>query len=339
MAEPSEHEKRIRDFRETAQNVLEWTEESLVRRGDLGSTGCFEELRPRFGRILGRFGRLKACLLDNVPYGVLQKLNALGNRALSVFERINLYSTEDPNARQVRRQLGSDVDGFDLESYELAAKVFATEESRDEELEQLRQGLREESNALSNVKQRAEDVLQETHDVLAQARAVVAEAGVSQHAMHFKEAANEYSKNGKRWLTATVISAVLAVGYTVFLFWLYMEYGNPDVKTGHSIQLAILKLLPLSILYSGLLWCAKNYRSQRHNYVISKHRHDALSTFEAFVKAAGDEQTKNAVLIQATQAVFSPQASGFVSQDLEGVQGPQVIELFRHATGAGKDSG
>jgi hypothetical protein len=43
--------------------------------------------------------------------------------------------------------------------------------------------------------------------------------------------------------------------------------------------------------------------------VVDQHRQNALSTFETFMKAASDEQMKNAVLLQATQAILTPQAT------------------------------
>jgi hypothetical protein len=71
------------------------------------------------------------------------------------------------------------------------------------------------------------------------------------------------------------------------------------------------------------------YRSQWHNHVVNKHRQNALSTFETFVKAASDEQTKNAVLIQATQCIFSQQPTGFVAHDSDGAPSPQILEIVR----------
>jgi hypothetical protein len=82
-------------------------------------------------------------------------------------------------------------------------------------------------------------------------------------------------------------------------------------------------------LFAGVVWMGRIYRAHRHNYVINKHRQNALSTFETFAKAAADEQTKAAVLLQATQSIFSLQQSGYLSQESESAGYPQVLEIIR----------
>jgi hypothetical protein len=52
------------------------------------------------------------------------------------------------------------------------------------------------------------------------------------------------------------------------------------------------------------------------------------------VKAAeGDQETKNAVLLQATQSIFSPQSTGYPKGEGEPRQGSHLIEIFRGLTG------
>ncbi len=65
--------------------------------------------------------------------------------------------------------------------------------------------------------------------------------------------------------------------------------------------------------------------------MVNRHRQNALSTFEAFVKAASDDDTKNAVLLRATEAIFSLAPSGYVERQSEGQMTPQVIEVLRAA--------
>jgi len=65
---------------------------------------------------------------------------------------------------------------------------------------------------------------------------------------------------------------------------------------------------------------------------VNQHRQNALSTFETFVKAAADDQTKGAVLLQATQAIFTPQVTGFIAQESDSGGPAQVLEIFRSAS-------
>lgn len=53
-------------------------------------------------------------------------------------------------------------------------------------------------------------------------------------------------------------------------------------------------------------------------------------TFDVFVKAASaDDQTKNAVLLQATQCIFSPQSAGCLASEKEPEGSSQLVELVR----------
>jgi hypothetical protein len=48
------------------------------------------------------------------------------------------------------------------------------------------------------------------------------------------------------------------------------------------------------------------------------------------VKAAVEDQAKDAVLIQATQCIFSPQQTGYVTGESEAGSIPQVLEIVRN---------
>jgi hypothetical protein len=65
------------------------------------------------------------------------------------------------------------------------------------------------------------------------------------------------------------------------------------------------------------------------NYILNRHRQNALDTFETFVTATADNQNKDAVLLQATQTIFSAQNSGFINQDSESPNLSPLLELIK----------
>jgi hypothetical protein len=78
---------------------------------------------------------------------------------------------------------------------------------------------------------------------------------------------------------------------------------------------------------------AKNYRTHRHLVVVNQHRQSALRTFEAFIKAAsGDDQTKNAVLLEATRCIFAPANTGYLGGEEENPSN-RIIEIFKTVGG------
>jgi len=177
-----------------------------------------------------------------------------------------------------------------------------------------------------------DSVLQDTISTLEKVRRAAAEVGVSQHATHFKEAANDHARKSIYWLCATLLAAAITVGWGIATFFIH-PLGSPPNNpptTAQVIQFSLAKLIILSSLYYALVWCARNYRAQRHNFIVNKHRQNALSTFETFVKAAQDDpETKNAVLLQATQSIFSAQPSGYIRDESESESPNKIIEILR----------
>ena len=88
-----------------------------------------------------------------------------------------------------------------------------------------------------------------------------------------------------------------------------------------------IKILICGVLISATLWAGEIYRAHRHNYLVNKHRADALTTFETFVRGTSEPQTKDAVLIQATQCIISSQPSGYIAQENDGGVYKKIFEL------------
>jgi hypothetical protein len=168
-------------------------------------------------------------------------------------------------------------------------------------------------------------LVSEMESTLQKVRQAAAEVGVAQHATHFKDEAEAHEKQAGKWLTRTVWAAIATIGWGAASFFIH-----PENETAKIIQFAVAKLIILSALYYALVWCARNYNAHRHNYVVNKHRQNSLSTFETFVKAAGDDvDTKNAVLLQATQSIFSGQASGYIGKESDSETPNKFIEIMR----------
>lgn len=156
-------------------------------------------------------------------------------------------------------------------------------------------------------------------------------------AVHFRDAAKSYVIASYVWLSVTAALPLL----TFILAWnIYQHYEElmklafaesaATMTVAQSIQLGVAKLFLFPLLVGGVVWCGRNYRPHRHNYVVNKHRQNALSTFDTFINSAQDQQTKSAVLLQATQAIFAPQPTGYISQEGESGGLPQVFEIVRN---------
>lgn len=283
------------------------------------------------------FESLKESNLDNVPFNVLTELTQAATQASQSFQQIKDFDPSGQNnPAGVRDGLIKQIDDQYQQYFKQVSPVVAYSVRKGTDFERLesdaRLALDEIRKVSADIQSQGRKIVSDANDALEQVKQAAAEVGVAQHAVHFKEEAAAHLKNSRYWLGAT---GLLGAATAVYGFWSLSYYARltKEMSTAQSVQLGVSKLIVFSILYFAAVWAGRTYRAQLHNHVINKHRQNALSTFETFVKAAGDDQTKNAVLMQATQAIFMPQASGFVTSDNEVAASPQILEIVRSVAG------
>jgi len=340
MATLDEEQQQRSELRSVLDQLVAIEPESLVRTEELGRDLNFEAGLPVFRRTLGLFQDLSGSNLDEVPFETLQQLTGLAKRALQHFQQVQSFTLQQHQANPIsaRDQFINQIRDQWQEYYGMITPVIAYNAQRGTDFDRLE---REARGALSEVQQVATDARKDRDTILAemkagmeQIRRAAAEAGVAQHAIHFKEEAESHNNQSIRWLRAAVGFAVLTGAYAFYALEVQRHDIVANAPLGSLIQLALAKIVIISILSYGLVFSARNYAASRHNLVINRHRQNALSTFETFVKAASDPQTKDAVLIQATQSIFSPQTSGYLHGEGEtAAHGSQIVELVRGVTG------
>jgi len=314
------------------------TPDALIRAAELGTSLNFAEGRDAFDRTLRLFGDLKESNLDNVPLDVLNRLKNQTEQALNHFKQIQTFNPgSQSNPAQERNNLIQTVAVEYEKHFQNIAPLIAYSVRKGTDFEKLEETARNSvaqiEQAARHQKDQGEKHLADIKDTLEKVRRAAAEVGVAQHAVHFKEQAVEHINKTTAWLIVTTVFAVVTLGFGLYNAWYYATHVTM-LTNAQSVQLGIAKLVVFSILYSAAFWSGRIYKSQWHNYIINKHRQNALSTFETFVKAATDDPTKNAVLLQATQCIFSMQQSGFVTHS-DAPPSPQILEFIRGITGGG----
>ena len=139
----------------------------------------------------------------------------------------------------------------------------------------------------------------------------LAEKPISQYKTIFAEQAKEHHKGARNWLKMAGGTTALFFGaFVVLTIWLGSEGSG---LTG-TLQNLFTKGFLLSPIYVWLNRSIKNYTAQKHLEVINIHRQNALETFDTFVAAAGDNrETRDAVLLAATDAIFDANQTGYLS--------------------------
>ncbi len=198
----------------------------------------------------------------------------------------------------------------DYAKIEREAKGYhATMKAESEKLvEFISQARREAEAALTAVKEQA------------------AEAGVSTNADIFLKDSEAHSKQAGKWMTATIwisaITLVIAAGAFIVSFL----YHPPSVAT--AVQYVVSKLILFSVLSFGVFWCVRNYKSQKHNEILNRHRANALRTFRAFVEGTADDRVKDAILLHAAQAAFRSRPTGFDSPESDSAVVNPIVDVI-----------
>ena len=166
---------------------------------------------------------------------------------------------------------------------------------------------------LEQSRQETTEVLDQAKNALEEARKVAAEHGVSKQAAYFAEEADFHQTEQKKWFKGAIGAAVVLIA-TIFVGLFYLTPAE-DSSTSVYFQFIIAKILLFSTVAYALFFCVKNYMAHRHNYVVNKHRQNALQTFRTLVEAGTSDHAQDIVLTQAAQCIFSPQDSGYVKRN------------------------
>jgi len=339
MAELLEQETKARaGLVAELEKLKQITPESLVRTSQLGTALEFGSGVEVFRRTLSLFDSLANCNLDNVPVNMLTQLQSVGNQAAQTFQSIRDFDPSGQNnPAGVRDGLIKQVADQYQTFFQQISPIVAFSARKGTDFDRLereaRTSLEEITRLHSEIGRERTEIIGQAQAALEQVQRAAAQVGVAQHAVPFKEEAAEHLKRSGYWLWATGGLGLVTAGFGSWSLYFYATVGV-TLSSAQSVQLAISKIIVFSILYLAAIWSGRMYRAQWHNFVVNKHRQNALSTFETFVKAAGDDQTKNAVLLQATQSIFAPQHSGFASGDGDSASSPQILEIIRSVTGS-----
>lgn len=339
MADPSQENNEREILKKALDSLIAIKPEDLVRTNQLGQQLDFSKGVPYFRRSLKLYADLAKTDLSQVPYRILNQLRTRAESALSTLGQIRAFSpAQQANPSQVRDSLINNVREQYDDDYQYFTPAIAYLIRLGTDFEELERGAKEHfSNmvrATSEEQEKQRAATKEIEETLEKVKRAAAEVGVAQHAIHFREATSDHEKAGRVWLAVAAVFALCALGYSLWSFRQGLQLRAEDiVPWWPHLKYVASRLLVLSILLFGMAWSARNYRSHMHNSIVNRHRQNALSTFETFVKAATDKDTKDAVLLQATKSIFEGQSSGYLSSDSEQLPSNLIVEVLRRATG------
>lgn len=321
-------DSKIDLVRKGVRAVIDYDEESLRSRPEWGTIN-FEEAREDFDRIFSICGYLAELPVERLTEQVVASIHQQLSQVVALFNEINEYSIESGNPTQRRDELISQVHQRAEELSSVASPwipFLAYERGDVAKNIQLLQGAVEEARQLLEAgRARVKEQQEEIGQAVVAAREASAAAGAAVFTQDFGETAEALGQRARTWLwiTGGLAGATLAAA-VLFLF--VPPTGSTVFDAIHS---GGIRLTILGVLAGATVWAGRIYRALSHQETVNQHRSLSLRTFQAFSRAASDDATRDAVLIEATRAVFGASSSGYLNGEPENSGSLHVVELAR----------
>jgi hypothetical protein len=340
----------LREIHANLDSVLAMDVDQLTQRRELGVIN-FTKAIPHIYRALDLAGEYRQFDIEKLMPDQIYAIRDQTGKLHRILENLSKFSIKEPDDNKdtqtpsqrrdellqaANNQCGAFLKALlpdygylkmNSEKFQsLLQSVSQAGQQTSEEFGQIKKQLEAELSGASSARVEAESILSAMKEA-------AGKTGASQHSTNFSEIADKHKKVSWAWLAVTCALITTVAGYS----WYFMSHLLPDASlTGTAaIQRIVAKLVFLSALYFALLAVSRNYRAHRHLAVLNEHRATALKTFETFVKGASDDQTKNAVLLEATRCVFASAASGYLSGEDDNPQN-RIIEVLKLVNSGGK---
>ena len=330
MATPEAREETIAEAKKIIEELTDKKATSLARTEELSRDINFSEAVPSFEAMLDIVKQLNQRSIERLGIAQITQIISACTSLKNLIQKVNDFALNQNTPADVCKAIIQEVkNSYDpiMEPLTLPLAYTATQSTDYAKIEREAKGyhatMREEAEAfrrsLETYKKDAEKALQAV-------KAQAAEAGVATNAQIFLKDSENHGTTGGKWLVATIIVSIITLLVAVMFFLLSFDY-KPE-STAIAIQYVVSKLILLSVLSFGVFWCSRNYRSSKHNETLNKHRANALMTFRAFVEGSGDQQIKEAILLQAAQAAFVNRSTGYEAQEKEMQTINPVVEIL-----------
>lgn len=318
----------VAQLKEKIQVGLEFKDKDLVSRPEWGSI-TFDAAQEDLDRIFSVLGHLAILPIEKLTDQAVRDIQSSLDQVIQTFEAIDKFSIEVSNPPQTRDSLVQQVHQRADQFYTHASPwiPFLAYERGDVEknIAALTESVEEAKSLIAEAKKEVEEQKGEIDGIVTAAREASAAAGAAVFTEDFEKTADALEAEATVWLRRTALFALGTVLLALFVFF----FAESGLDTGELIQKSAARLAVLAILFTATVWCGRMYKALLHQEAVNRHRALSLQTFQAFSHAASDNGTKDAVLMEATRAVFGAVPTGFLDKESSRGQGLQIVEFAK----------
>lgn len=298
----------------------------LVSRPDWGTIN-FEGARFDIERLFATIQYLKVLPIEHLPDTVASTTDEYLKQAFTVFERVDKFNLagSDPAQRssQLVREIHSHVEQISQNISQWVPFLAYQKGDVARNIEALNDAVKKAEQLTDEAKVSIEAKRNEISEITQRAREAAASAGVAVFTQDFDKEADAQGSVATAWLVATGVFAILAFGISALSYFADYSGLSRDVMLAKWIS----KAFCLSILITATMWCGKMYKTARHMTIVNRHRAHSLRTFQAFTAASNNLQTRDAVLMETTRAIFTRGATGLVNESSSSESDSNIIQI------------
>ena len=307
----------------------------LARTEELGQVFSFkdaakglEEIAVDFVYVIENGASLK---INNSTFN---QVEAISNQVVEYAQKIKDFKIEgnEASASQQRKDIHQQVENIyqkDLEHLQpmidrikihkfdiddVVAKASKAAESV-KELERLK----EEAKILKD------EATKNVNEAIKEVRGALGKEGALISVKDFEEQAREHLKASSAWLKKAYWAIAIFVILATALFANIIPGLNGIEKDNYPdlVRAVIFKIVLLSVGSTLIYQSIKNFRINRHLYVLNRHRQLSLSVYPFMVQATNNPEQANIITNQASKAIFEPGTSGH----LDGSDNPNPVNF------------
>lgn len=329
---------RVQKFNQLASACTQFSPDELLLKPEWGAinfAGCYKE----FSRLVEILNYFKTLPIDDLPdniidgftgqlEGVFEFINKINN--FSIMGQANPSETRDDLVHNLKNK----ADTFFLVSQTYMPYLSFRAGNMQRNIDEIKQNSDTAKLLFDDLVNSISKRNTEIDGIMTAARDASASVGIAHFTADFSTEAEANKKQGYRWLAATILASLITILAATIMMYRPLPH---DVTIAQLIQLFTSKVVLLAILFSATIWCGRLYKASKHLETLNKHRSNSLKTFQAFVKAASDESSRNAVLMETTRSIFTIAPSGYLdSSDVSSDGGMKIVEVIKNISQAGK---
>jgi len=332
MANNDKRQTLLSETKESLSRMQGFDTKTLPRVEDLGREINFTEVVGPADRLIDLYKQLAEEVLEALPDNYLTNIKTQATSDFNLFDRILKFKSGTPEAN--KDELVNQVASAYTAAFNTLQQHISYSVRKSTDFEKLareaRANIQSINDKAAKIQSQMEEKNKQADSALKEIRKVAAEHGVSQQAVYFKDEAEKYDTGATKWLIATVCLTITLMAYAVFALLIYKWAWIKPENTYETVQLTVSKILIFTAISFILGLSAKNYLASRHNAVVNKHRQNALLTYEALVKAAGDDANRDIILTEAAGCIFSPQSTAFGKNESIDGKATSMLSIAPH---------